>query len=278
MTEASVQTVQQIPVGQIVPNRHQPRRRFASEQIRALAQSIGSQGVVQPIVVRPHPSDAGRYELVAGERRLRAIRLLGWPSAPALVRNIPDEALLEAALVENIQREPLSPIEEATAYRDLLDQHGYTQETLSRRVGKDRSTIANMVRLLALPEAVQQDLEAGRLTIGHARALLAIADAARLRQVHRLILGKGLSVRETEALVARAREPGKGNPATARPRVVADGPALSPKWQAVQDRLERKLGTKVSLALNADQASGRLSVDFYDLDDFNRIYDLLKGR
>jgi ParB family chromosome partitioning protein len=278
MIETSTQAVQQIPVGQIAPNPRQPRRAFAPEQIRALAQSIGSQGVVQPIVVRPHPAQSGRFELVAGERRLRAIRLLGWAAAPALVRDIPDDALLEAALVENIQREPLSPIEEATAYRELLDDHGYTQETLSHRVGKDRSTIANMVRLLALPETVQHDLEAGRLTIGHARALLAIADVARLRQVHRLILGKGLSVRETEALAAREREHPAAKGGAGRASAGRDGGVLDPKWQTVQDRLERKLGTKVSLDLNADKASGRLGIDFYDLDDFNRIYDLLKGR
>lgn len=239
MTESPPQTVQQIPVGQIVPNPRQPRRVFAPEQIRALAQSIGSQGVVQPIVVRPHPAQSGRFELVAGERRLRAIRLLGWAAAPALVRSIPDDGLLEAALVENIQREPLSPIEEATAYRQLLDDHGYTQETLSHRVGKDRSTIANMVRLLALPEPVQHDLEVGRLTIGHARALLAIADAARLRHVHRLILGKGLSVRETEALVAREREhlPAKGGAARSPPpatvgRSTPNGRPCKTAWSA----------------------------------------------
>jgi len=277
MTESAVQAVQQIPVAQIVPNPRQPRRVFAPEQIRALAQSIGSQGVVQPIVVRPHPGEAGRYELIAGERRLRAIRLLGWASAPALVRAIPDEALLEAALVENLQREPLSPIEEATAYRQLLEDHGYTQETLSHRVGKDRSTIANMVRLLALPQAVQDDLEEGKLTIGHARALLAIPDAARQRHLHKVILGKGLSVRETEALVARERDR-VATPGGPRSPGGDGGPTLDPKWQAVQDRLERKLGTKVVIELDRNKASGRLTIEFYDLDGFNEIYDLLKER
>jgi ParB family transcriptional regulator, chromosome partitioning protein len=278
MTEATVQAVQQIPVTQIVPNPRQPRRVFAEEQIRALAQSIGSQGVVQPIVVRPSPEGPGRYELIAGERRLRAIRLLGWLSAPALVRAISDEALLETALVENIQREPLSPIEEATAYRQLLEDHGYTQETLAHRVGKDRSTIANMVRLLALPEAVQNDLEAGRLTIGHARALLAIADAARQRHLHKVILGKGLSVRETEALVARERDHNVTRSGASHGSAERSGPVLDAKWQTVQDRMERKLQTKVTIDLNADKASGKVSIDFYDLDDFNRIYDMLKGR
>jgi ParB family chromosome partitioning protein len=276
VTESDTQTVRQIPVGRIVPNPRQPRRRFSQEQIGALARSIGSQGVVQPLVVRPSPAQAGCYELIAGERRLRAIRLLGWASAPALVRAVPDEALLETALVENLQREPLSPIEEATAYRQLLVEHGYTQETLAQRVGKDRSTIANMIRLLALPQAVQQDLEAGRLTIGHARALLAVTDAARLRHLHRLVLGKGLSVRETEALVARERAPVRA--AGGRPVAQPPAPALGPKWQAAQERLERALGTRVTISLDDSKSSGKVVIDFCDLDDFNRIYELLRDR
>lgn len=278
MTENATHAVQEIPVARIVPNPRQPRRMFAQEQISALARSIGSQGVVQPLVVRPSSAQAGCYELIAGERRLRAIRLLGWTSAPALVRAVPDEALLETALVENLQREPLSPIEEAAAYRQLLEDHGYTQETLAQRVGKDRSTIANMIRLLALPEAVQQDLEAGRLTVGHARALLAVPDADRLRQLHRLILARGLSVRETEALVARERDHAPLRAASGRPDAKPPAQALDPKWQAVQERLERRLGTHVTITLNGGKTSGKVVIDFYDLDDFNRIYDLLKGR
>ena len=273
--ERAVEAVVQIPVASIVPNPRQPRRVFAAEQLRALAQSIGSQGVIQPLVVRPQPGAAERYELIAGERRLRAIRLLGWLSAPALVRQVPDESLLEAALVENLQREPLSPIEEATAYRLLLEEHGYSQETLSRRVGKDRSTIANMVRLLALPGPVQEDLETGRLTIGHARALLAVPDAARQRHLRALILAKSLSVRETEALVARERAPGPG--AGGGSPGAPDG-ALPPRWQATVQRLEKRLGTRVTLVLRPDGESGRIGIEFYSLDDFNRLYDLLKGR
>ncbi|HEX7926587.1 MAG TPA: chromosome partitioning protein ParB, partial [bacterium] len=141
-----------------------------------------------------------------------------------------------------------------------------------------RSTIANMIRLLALPDAVQQDLESGKLTIGHARALLAIADAGRQRHLHKVILGKGLSVRETEALVARERDHGSGRTGGTSGGQAQGGPALDPKWQTAQDRMERKLQTKVTIDLHADKTSGKVSIDFYDLDDFNRIYDLLKGR
>jgi ParB family chromosome partitioning protein len=268
------EAVVQVPLARIVPNPRQPRRHFAQEQIQALAQSIGAQGVIQPLVVRPHPERAEHFELIAGERRLRALTLLGWPTAPALVRNIPDEALLEAALVENLQREQLTPIEEAAAYRTLLDEYGYTQETLARRVGKDRSTIANMVRLLGLPPQVRQDLEEGRLSVGHARALLA-ADPARVPYLRGLILAQGLNVRAVEALVnrERQREAGGAEPSPARPAA----PELHPRWQAVQQRLERRLGTRVTLQVRGD-GSGSVGIEFYDDDDFNRIYDLLRGR
>jgi ParB family chromosome partitioning protein len=275
--------VRQVPLDRIVPNPQQPRRRFDRAQIAALAESISAQGVLQPLLVRPHRTRSGQYELVAGERRLRALRLLGWAEAPALVREIPDAGLLEAALVENLQREQLTPIEEASAYRQLLDRHGYTQETLAQRLGRDRSTIANMLRLLALPPSVREDLEAGRLTIGHARALLAVSDARRQQALRRIILGRGLSVRETEALVGReklrvvagkGRLPGKTGAGGAE---IPPPSLLHPRWRELQDRLERHYGTRILIEAEPG-AGGTIRMEYADGDEFNRIYDLLLGR
>lgn len=272
----------ELPLGRIEPNPRQPRKRFPAEQIEALAESIRAQGVIHPLVVRPHPEAPQRYQLVAGERRLRAVRLLGWQWAPALVREVPDEQLLEAALVENLQREELTPIEEATAYRTLLDQYGYTQDTLAGQVGKDRSTIANLVRLLSLPLSLQEDLEAGGLTTGHARALLAIPEPDRQVALRNVIVERGLSVRETERLVNRARKSGT-NATDGRLAEQAGGvelPAgLALQFQAVQEMLERRFSTRVIIRRgeqgSAATEAGRIEIEFYSLDDFNRLYELL---
>ena len=272
----------ELPLGRIEPNPRQPRKRFPAEQIEALAESIRAQGVIHPLVVRPHPEAPQRYQLVAGERRLRAVRLLGWQWAPALVREVPDEQLLEAALVENLQREELTPIEEATAYRTLLDQYGYTQDTLAGQVGKDRSTIANLVRLLSLPLSLQEDLEAGRLTTGHARALLAIPEPDRQVALRNVIVERGLSVRETERLVNRARK-SRTNATDGRLAEQAGGvelPAgLALQFQAVQEMLEKRFSTRVIIRRgeqgSAAKEAGRIEIEFYSLDDFNRLYELL---
>lgn len=272
----------ELPLGRIEPNPRQPRKRFPAEQIEALAESIRAQGVIHPLVVRPHPEAPQRYQLVAGERRLRAVRLLGWQWAPALVREVPDEQLLEAALVENLQREELTPIEEATAYRTLLDQCGYTQDTLAGQVGKDRSTIANLVRLLSLPLALQEDLETGGLTTGHARALLAIPEPDRQVALRNVIVERGLSVRETERLVNRARK-SRTNATDGRLAEQAGGvelPAgLALQFQAVQEMLERRFSTRVIIRRgeqgSAATVAGRIEIEFYSLDDFNRLYELL---
>ncbi|MDH4246908.1 MAG: ParB/RepB/Spo0J family partition protein, partial [Deltaproteobacteria bacterium] len=207
-----------------------------------------------------------------GERRLRAVRLLGWATVPVLVRHIADEHLLEAALVENLQREQLTPVEEALAYRALLDQYGYTQESLSQRVGKDRSTIANTVRLLALPQAVQQDLEEGRLSAGHARALLAVSDPARQIGIRNVILAKGLNVRETESLVNRQRP-------SATPSVKPSLPQREEVlFQSAQDTLERQLATRVIIRRapgTQGEGAGKIEIEYYSLEDFNRLYERL---
>lgn len=265
----SGESVVQLNVAHILPNHLQPRRRFDRERLQKLAHSLESQGVIQPIVVRRHPHRHGRYELIAGERRLRAMRLLGWQVAPALVREIPEKHLLESALVENIQREQLTPIEEARAYQALMANLGYTQESLSRRVGKDRSTIANLIRLLGLPERLQEDLEEGRLTMGHARALLALESIELQLGLRELIIKQELSVRETERRVKRALESKdrRGDPAHSPP-------PPDVKFNAVQEALEGRLRTRVTIS-QSGEGGGKIEIEYYSLDDFNRIYDLL---
>ena len=213
---------------------------------------------------------------------MRALRLLGWADAPVLVREIPDEGLLEAALVENLQREQLTPVEEANAYRMLLEQHGYTQESLAQRLGRDRSTIANMMRLLALPPSVKEDLETGRLTVGHARALLGASDPRRQQALRRIVLGRGLSVRETEALVGQERlrvvkKAGSDSKKVSVGGKVLPPPLLHPRWRDLQDRLERRFGARIVITPEPG-AGGRIEIEYADGDEFNRIYDLLLGR
>lgn len=277
----SSERVVQLELERIVPNRLQPRKRFGQAQLRQLADSLQAQGVIQPIVVRRHPQRHGQYEIVAGERRLRAMHLLGWRRAPALVRTIPEEHLLETALVENLQREPLTPIEEAQAYRALLEHHGYTQDTLARRVGRDRSTVANLLRLLRLPARLQQDLDEARMSVGHARALLALDGVEPQLALREIILEQGLSVRETERRVNKAlRRTGRGGGA-AEP-----GAAANPKLDAAQEALENRFRTRVAISQGAKagggmepgggmESGGRIEIEYYSVDDFNRIYDLL---
>ena len=263
------ESVVQLNVTHILPNHLQPRRRFDREALQRLAHSLESQGVIQPILVRHHPHRHDRYELIAGERRLRAMRLLGWQVAPALVREIPDRHLLESALVENIQREQLTPIEEARAYQTLLANFGYTQESLSRQVGKDRSTIANLIRLLGLPERLQEDLDEGRLTIGHARPLLALESIALQLGLREIILEQELSVRETERRVKRVLES-----KDRRRDLALLPPAPDTKFNAVREALEGRLRTRVAIT-QSGEGGGKIEIEYYSLDDFNRIYDLL---
>lgn len=289
--EEDLGQVRSLAIGAIEPNPRQPRRYFDPAQLDALARSIAGQGIMQPVVVRPHPDHAERYQLVAGERRWRAVTRLGWDQIPALVRDVADENLLETALVENIQREALTPIEEASAYRTLLDQYQYTQETLSARVGRDRSTIANMVRLLSLPPGLQEDLEVGRLSVGHARALLTLGTPDAQVAVRDRILARGLSVRDTERLAHRLKQGGtgtlRGHPShTSNPPESGDSRVVDdPRFEAARDRLEEALATRVAIHLDdetgageADGPGGRIEIRFYSLEDFNRLYEELTHR
>jgi ParB family transcriptional regulator, chromosome partitioning protein len=245
------------------PNRFQPRTQMDDGRIEELAQSIRSNGVIQPIVVRK--SESG-YEIVAGERRWRASQRAGLLKVPVVVRDIPDERLLAAALIENIQREDLNPIEEAHAYRRLSDEFGLTQEQIAESVGKDRSSVANYVRLLRLPPEVRDHVGGRTLSMGHARALLSLPDAESQLRAGREIVQKGLSVRDTEALVKRAVDP-----APEKPDVPKDV-----HTRAAEERLRFALGTRVRIARKGK--GGRIEIDFSDENELHRIYEQLTDK
>ena len=253
-----------IDINDIKPNRDQPRKRFDEDKLRELADSILSNGVIQPLVVRK--SGAG-YELVAGERRWRASRVAGLGTVPCIVRDFTDDQNAMIAIVENMQREDLDPIEEATGLQTMMKKMGMTQEEASRAVGKSRAYIANAVRLLQLPEEIRQMLIDGRLSAAHGRTLAGVSGERQQIALAERVVRDGLSVRETERLAGS----GKG-PATRRKRT--PGPAKPDDILAAEDELRRILGTKVNIA--GDGTTGRLEISYYSMDELNRIIDLLR--
>ncbi len=253
----------------IEPCSAQPRMRFDDASLRELADSIRANGVVQPLLVRRKGS---RYELIAGERRLRAAKLAGLETVPVVIREVPDEKLLEIALVENIQREDLNPIEEAHAYRGLLEGVGLTQESLASRIGRDRSYITNYLRLLRLPDDVQELVQDRVLSTGHARALLGTAEPSRQSELAATIVKRNLSVRETEDLIRRST--GK----TVRPRAsTVAGEGVDPNTRALVTRLRRELGTQVKVVQKKGKNEGIVEIEFYSLADLDRITGRLLG-
>ena len=246
------------------PNPFQPRVHMDDARIEELAKSIRSHGVIQPIVVRRAGEDG--YEIVAGERRWRASQRAGLLKVPVVVRDVPDDRLLAAALIENIQREDLNPIEEAQAYRRLSDDLGLTQEQIADAVGKDRSSIANYVRLLRLPHEVRENVAAGSLSMGHARAILGLPDESAQLRVSRDVVAKNLSVRETEALVARAAQPAAKR---------ADQPK-DVHTRAAEDRLRFALGTRTRIVRKG--RGGKIEIDFTNENELQRIFEYLTQR
>jgi len=259
-----------VALDDLAPNAHQPRRRFDAPGLDSLAQSIRANGVLSPIVIRPVTGRATKFEIVAGERRWRAARLAGLRELPAIVRDVRDGASVELALLENLQREDLNAIEEASGYRQLIDEHGLTQEILSERLGKGRPTIANALRLLSLPDSVQAMLRDGKLSAGHGRALAAMPADLAEAFARRAVL-QGLSVREIERLAADAapqRSKSKRPPQNARG---GSAPGLSSDMAEIENRLRFALATRVTLVVG--QRGGTITVHFADDAELQRIVD-----
>jgi ParB family chromosome partitioning protein len=245
------------------PNRYQPRTHVDESGIEELARSITANGIIQPIVVRR--LERG-YEIVAGERRWRAAQRAGLLKVPVVVRDIPEERLLAAALIENIQREDLNPIEEAQAYRRLIDEFHLTQEQVADAVGKDRSSVANYLRLLKLPQEVRANVGSGALSMGHARALLGLPDDAALLRVARDVVSKSLSVRETEAIVKKAARPPEPRPE----------PKTDVHTRAAEEKMRFALGTRARIVRKGK--GGRIEIDFDSEDELQRLYEYLTER
>jgi ParB family chromosome partitioning protein len=256
----------EVDVDQISPNEHQPRHQFEDARLDELAQSIKTNGVIQPLVVRKVD---GGYRIIAGERRWRAAQRAGLTRVPVVIKEVAagsDAQLLEMALIENIQREDLNPIDQAAAYERLSTDFGMTQEGIAAAVGKDRSSVANHMRLLKLPEEVRAEVSTGRLSMGHARALIGIADEANQREIAREVIARNLSVRETEAMVKRgAREA----PAAAK----GAPPVTDVHTRAAEDKLRMTLGTRVRI--NRRGKGGRIEIDFGSEDELQRLYEHL---
>lgn len=256
----------EIPIDSIDPGSMQPRVHFDDASLAELADSIRAHGVVQPVIVRQR---GDRYELVAGERRWRAARLAGLTSIAAVIKEVPDEELLEIALIENIQREDLNPIEEAQAYRKLLEAVGLTQESLASRVGRDRSYITNYLRLLRLPDDLQQLIIDKKLSTGHARTLLALPHIDQQRRVARQVIQMQMSVRATETTVRRVLDSSSSDGKPARPAPIRDA-----NTRAAEDKLRRALGTQVKI-LQAADGRGKIEISFFDASDLDRLYSQL---
>lgn len=250
----------EVEVERIAPNPFQPRRSFEEAAIEELAISIREKGIIQPLLVRRQNGDG--YELIAGERRLRAAMKAGLNKVPVVVREATDNEALQLALIENIQREDLNPIEEATAYQKLQDDFKWGQEEIASKVGRSRPAIANSIRLLLLPKEVQQDIAQGKLAAGQARALLGLQREALILSAAREVIAKGLSTRETERLVQRMK---------AGPRRRREASLLDPDLRSLVERLQRSLGTKVRILQRAKSARGRIEIDYYSAADLDRI-------
>ena len=262
----------EVPVDAVRPNPRQPRQVFDEDELAELVSSITELGVLQPIVVRPLPGEEGqepRFELVMGERRLRASKEAGRRTVPAIVRSTEDEHMLRDALLENLHRAELNPLEEAAAYQQLLDDFGCTHEQLAGRIGRSRPQISNTIRLLKLPPLVQRRVASGVLSAGHARALLGLADGAAMERLAQRIVAEGLSVRTVEEIVVL------GGDDAAAPRRPRSRPAPSPELDRVAQDLSERLDTRVQVSMG--RRKGRITVEFAGQDDLDRILQALSG-
>jgi len=261
--QAGKESIYNIEISHIIPNKYQPRKEFNPEKLNDLVASIKEKGVIQPISVRK--IGEGQYELIAGERRLRATKEAGLSIIPAIVKAVNDEDMLELALIENIQRDDLNSIEEAQAYRRLLEEFNLTHDDLSKKVGKDRSTITNILRLLNLPIKIQEYVSRETISMGHARVLLSLESANLQNTICESVIKKGLSVRQTESLVARLKKIQKG---PNKPNADIDIHIAEAEKQ-----MQYALGAKVKVR---GRLKGRVEIHYANLDELNRIYDLIK--
>ncbi len=258
-------TIVNIDLAKIVPNPRQPRTVFTKDNLQELADSIKEQGVIEPILTRMRD---GKYELVAGERRWRAARLAGLAIIPSIIKDFTDEQSLEIALIENLQREDLNPMDEAEGYAMLMKEFNLTQEKVAKKVSKDRSTVANMLRILSLPEKIKESLRSEQISVGHARALLALGDAEKQLEAWKTILNSKLNVRDIEVLVSGGK---KDQPAKkgGRKRAYTKNAELN----ALVERLTTFLGTKVKILGTQDR--GRIEIDYYSKDDLERLLEVI---
>ena len=278
-TEAAVGATSEISISHIAPNPYQPRAYFDPEKMAELVASVREHGVLQPILVRPLSPD--RYELIAGERRFRAAQTAGLTAIPALVRDMSPKEQLEIAVVENLQREDIGPMEAARAYRRLMNEFAMTQETVSLRVGKSRSSIANTLRLLSLPEEAQDSVERGEISEGHARALLAAESDEAILHGLKIVIKKRLSVRDAEKLAKELRAKANGSISNGAKNAsngsASDSRALvDPNEADIADRLRQALGTKVSLR-RFPGGGGKIEIEFFSAQEFERVVELLLG-
>lgn len=260
--DAGKKTIEEVEVERIEPNRYQPRTNFDPEKLKELAASIREKGVVQPVIVRPKDD---RYELVAGERRLRAAKEAGLSKIPAIVKEFAESEMLEIALIENIQRQEINPIEEAEAYRQLTSRFGLTQEDMAKKVGKNRSSVSNSLRLLRLPPQIQDWLREGKLSAGHARAILGLESPIQQIETAGKVVKRSLSVREAEALINRTR--------TNVSRETSGLKRRDPAVEACEEELMEILGTKVRI--ESGRKKGRIVVEYYSPEDLDRIVNKL---
>lgn len=257
--------VLEVQLDLIRPNRQQPRTHFDEAKLQELAQSIRTSGIIQPLLVRRM---GGLFELIAGERRWRAAQLAGLSMVPAIVRDIPDDKILELALIENIQRQELNPVEEANAYKKLIESLHLTQEEIAERVGRDRTFITNYLRILKLPSEIQNLLEREKLSFGHARALLGVEDPQLQRRFAQKIIKHSWSVRDTER---RVRQLAQGKPSGMKKALTAQDPNI----RAAEAKLRRHLQTQVRIIQSKPGAPGKIEIEYYDLNDLNRLYDTI---
>jgi ParB family transcriptional regulator, chromosome partitioning protein len=258
----------ELPISQLVPNPGQPRKNFDETELNELADSIKTYGIIQPVIAAN--AGDGTYIIIAGERRTRAAKIAGLDTVPAIIRDYTDQKRLEISLIENIQRTDLNPIEEAAAFKNLMDFSNLSQDDLAARIGKNRSTVANALRLLKLPVEIQKSIEEGKVSSGHARALLSVTDEKARDKLYMELLAGDISVRETEkkASALNSEKPKSEKPA----KKEKDRP---PEVDAMEQKFIEKLGTKV--VIDGDQNKGRILIDYYSMEDLERLYELLGG-